>query len=293
VLFDDYAFQTRALEITREHGALLDELHRIALARYEAGEGSQQDPLLAETERARLLRREIALRSALRVTAHRLNQLLHRRGSDPLPPPAAPPAPDPSELASLEARAVSEALPAALAHRPELRAAEARVEERAAAVSLAHREFFPDLTLRVAHEGLMQESELRPVLGVSFPIPLQIRRRRAAVEEASARLEGARRDQESVEDAVRFDVESAIERLRDAREALAVFREQILPASEDRIVAARAGYEAGIDSFLVLIEAERDLREARIGYEETLADVRQRLAELDRATGRLPAAEEE
>ena len=56
----------------------------------------------------------------------------------------------------------------------------------------------------------------------------------------------------------------------------------------DQVDAARSGFETGRNSFLTLIDAERNLRNVELGYEEALANLGRRRAELDRALGRIP-----
>ena len=86
LLYDDYYFLARSIEINAKHITLLEDFKRIATARYESGEASQQDPLQAETEHAHLIHREVVLRTAFRVMVQRLNTLLHRPTDLPLPP---------------------------------------------------------------------------------------------------------------------------------------------------------------------------------------------------------------
>ncbi len=283
VIFDDYYFLARALEINSEHVALLEEFQQIATVRYEAGEASQQDPMQAEVELAHLVHRDVVLGTARRVTAEQINLLLHRRPNLPLPPP-----PDRLVLSDAEDLDASERVAAALGERPELRAADARTRSREAAVDLARREFLPDFTLVGSYNRLWQARDLQPFVGFSINVPLRVDRRRAALDEARAKLERARSEQESVEDGVRFSVQSAVDRFDEARHVLRIYRDRLLPAARDQVEAARAGFETARNSFLALIDAERNLRTVKLGYEEALANVSRRFAELERATGTIP-----
>lgn len=283
LLFDDLWFLDRALALNAEHTELLDEFLRIATARYEVGEASQQDPLQAEVEQAHLLHRDVVLTTARRVAREQLNVLLHRRPDRPLPPPPDRLDPDPTEELDRSAL-VTEALQA----RPELRAAQARVAARESAVALERREFFPDFTLIGSYNRLWQAKDLQPFVGVRLNVPLRVARRRAALDEARARYAHATSEREDLEDQVRFGVESGVDRLEEARHVLRLFESRILPASRDQVAAARAGFETGRNSFLALIEAERNLRTSRLGYDEALATVSRRRAELERAVGRIP-----
>lgn len=283
LLFDELYFLDRALAINAEHLQLLGEFLRIATARYEAGKAAQQDPLQAEVERAHLLRRDVVLETARRVAREQVNVLLHRRPGRPLPPP-----PDSLELPAFEPLDREALVAEALGARPELRSLEARIEGRESAVALARREFLPDFTLVGSYNTRWQESDLQPFVGIQVDVPLRIDRRRAALDEARARLAGAESQRESLEDEVRFGVESGADRLEEARHVLRLYASRLLPPARDQVEAARSGFETGRNSFLALIEAERNLRTIHLGYEQALADVSRRTAELERALGRIP-----
>lgn len=285
LLFDDYTLAARSLEINAEHRRLLEELHSVALARYEAGRGTQQDPLQAETESAELLDQEVVLETRREVVSAQINALLHRPADAALPPPPAP-----SEATPGAEPGEEEPTADALQERPELRAARARVEAGVSDVARARRDFLPDLVLSGGYDSFWQERDLRPSVGVAIDVPLQVGRRRAAVAEAQARLARARSEQERVEDAIRLSVATAIARLREAHHHLELARDRLLPAARDRVAAARAAFESGRGSFFELIEAERTLRSAQLGYYEELANLGRRRADLDRAIGKLAVA---
>jgi outer membrane protein TolC len=282
-VFDDYALAARSLEINAEHIELLEELKQVATLRYEAGEASQQDPLQAEVELAHGLHRRIVFETALSIAREQLNALLHRA-----PNAALPPAP-PRTGAPVDASEAVDALTAAaLEHRPEVAAASARISAEEARVALAWREYLPDVTLVGSYNGIMQEDDLKPFVGVQLSVPLQIGRRKAAVEEANARLEVARNQRLAVVDEVRLGVQSGLDRLAEAGHVVHLFRDRLLPAAGDQIAAARSGFETGRNSFFALVDAERNLRNVELGYEQALADVGRRRADLDRALGRIP-----
>lgn len=283
VLFDDYVLAARSLEINREHVALLEEFQRIATTRYEAGEASQQDPLQAEVRLAHAVHREIVLATGMRITAEQINALLHRAPTAALPPP--PPravVPD-DPLVSPD-----ELLAQSLGQRPELAAAEARVSAEARRVDAARRDYYPDFTLVGSYNRIMQEPDLQPFVGVVLNVPLQMGRRKAAVEEAQARLEQARSQRVAIEDDVRFGVQSGADRFAEAHHVAELFRDRLLPAARDQVEAARSGFESGRNSFLALIDAERNLLDVELGQAEALANLSRRRAELDRAVGRIP-----
>ena len=287
-LFDEYWLSERALDSNAQHVALLEEARHVALSRYAAGSGSQQDVLAAETEHAMLSHREIELGAERRILTERINTLLHRPLGLALP--VAPRELEPEPARDLDDQAL---IARALEKRPELRAREAEVRAREADVALARREFLPDFTLRAAYEGSWQEDPLKPVVGIEFNVPLQLGRRRAALEEADARLARERSRLRRLEDRVRLQVASAVERLREWQHLLHISQTRLLPVARDRVVGARAAFASGEASFLELVDAERALRTAEQATFEARAALSVRNAELARALGETNALEEE
>lgn len=283
LLFDDAYATARALEVNHHHRELLEEIRAVARARYEAGEVSAQAPLQAEVELGQLERERASLEAEQALAAQALNALLHRHPDAPLPPPPQVLDPGAEEEADVDGRVA-----AALAARPELLAAEARVRGGEAAVALARRAFLPEVTLTAGYDGGEDAAEMRPMVGVALEVPLQVGRRRAALEEARAGLEAARSDRAAVEAEVRLAVRSGAERAAAARRVLLVVRDRLLPAARDQLDAARAAFETGQESFLAVIVAERDLRDVELAEHRALADLDRRLAELASASGVVP-----
>jgi outer membrane protein TolC len=227
--------------------------------------------------------REIEVETQQRLAAAQINALLHRAPDRPLPPP--PEALTVDLPTDLEPTTLSER---AVTQRPELRAAAARVKARASKVALARREFLPDFTVWARYDTFWQERDLEPAVGFSLNLPLELARRQAALEQANAELARAQSEQQRTEDQVRLSVVTAALRAHEARHLFELTRDRLLPAARDRLAAARASYQTGQTTFSAVIDAERGMRDAELGYEEALTTLSRRRAELDRATGRLP-----
>jgi outer membrane protein, heavy metal efflux system len=287
-LFDEYWLAERVIEINARHVELLDDAQRVALSRYAAGTGTQQDVLAAETEQGMLAHRERELAAGKQILVERLNTLLHRDPTLPLPPP--PRELDTVPTPELDLRAL---IARALEHRPELHALAARVRARESEVALARREFLPDFTVRGGYQTTWQDEALQPVVGVELNVPLQLGRRRAALDEAGARLSREQSLLRRLEDRVRLEVASAVERLCESQHQLEISQQRRLPPARDRVIGARAGFASGRATFLEFVDAERSLLAAEQSDYEVRADLSVRHAALGRALGEIPAPEGE
>ena len=279
-LFDQYWLAERALETNARHASLLEEAHGAALSRYAAGTGSQRDVLAAETEQGMLSHRERELAAERRVVRERLNLLLHRSPELDLPSP--PRELEPGPTLEFDEQAL---VKRALDTHPELHALAARIHTRELEVALARREFFPDFTLRAGYETTWQEDPLKPVIGIELNLPVQLARRRAALEEAQARLSREQSRTRQSEDRIRFEVVSAVERLREALHLLEISRLRRLPPARDRVASVRAAFATGQADFLEFVDAERALLAAEQEGLEVRASLWVRRAALAQALG--------
>ena len=284
-LFDEYYFVHRALEINAEHIGLLGDFQRIAIAQYKAGTAAQQDPIQAEVRLAQLLHRTVILETRRDTLRAQINALQHRAPDAPLPlPPAVMPLPPMAEAHPGEVQET------ALAQRPELGAAAAEIRAREADLARRKLDFRPDFEAMASFNSMWSQDEHRWMVGGGVNVPFRRNRIRAAIAETKARLAGAVAGREALEDSVRSEVQQAYDRLEESRHVLELYESRLLPASRDQIQAALSGFKASSNSFLALIEAERNQRTVRLEYERALADAWQRRADLDRRMGRAPTA---
>jgi cobalt-zinc-cadmium efflux system outer membrane protein len=281
-MFVDYYVADRALEVDAHHRSLLDQMRASAEAQYVAGRAAQQDPLQAEVELAMLDRDRLMHETERKVVIAQINGLLHRDPGASLPPP-------PKQLTvpaadKLDERAMIET---ALRERPELHAQDARLRRGAAARKLADRAAWPDVGVMASYDSMWDMPEHRWMVGVSVEVPLARGRRAAARDEADAETEQAALVRERMTDEIRVEVRTAIERVAEARAALVLYEQRLLPASRAQVEAARAGFIADRNEFQAVIAAERSLRHITLDIERARADVHRRTAELDRAVGRI------
>lgn len=285
LLFDQYYAVERSLELNEQHRALVGDIKAAAQAQYETGRASQQEPLQAEVELAHVEHQRIVLSSARAITVAQMNGLLHQAPETKLPPPPAA-----LDIPELSPGTSSELQKEALSNRPELESQHARLRGREAARDLADRESYPDFGVMGSYNSMWTMPEHQWMVGLSLDIPLQLGRRRGAVEEAEARIAQAKAELRSVSDEIRVDVETARQRLIEAGHVVHLYRDRLLPAARAQIDAARSGYVTGQTGFQALIDSERSLRNVELNFQEALAALGQRRAELVRALGRLPGA---
>ena len=285
-LYSDYYFVHRAIEINREHIELLDRFKRIATSRYAAGLAMQQDPIQAEVELAHLEHRGVVLESQREVAVARINTLLHRPPSARVPePPQRLPLPPSLPGESPEALGA-----AALRDRPELRAQDSTIRTWEVERELKRKELRPDFEATTSWNSMWNTTEHRWMIGASINLPVQRKRVRASIARAEAGQAAARSERLRLEDEIQAEAYEAHVLLRESFHVVELYRARLIPAAADQVQAALSGFETGSNSFLAVIEAERNQRTAELGYQQAVAELHQRAARLDRAVGRMPGA---
>ncbi|KAB2970672.1 TolC family protein [Zoogloea sp.] len=266
-------------QLTRELLDLVTRLEKIAQVRYAGGLAPQQDVIRAQVEQTGMKSELVALENERRQLQTRLNTLLARPGTSPF---AAPehlrplPAPAQLDLALLEERVRS--------RNPQLFAEEARIRSAEKNRELTYKNRYPDFTLGVSpiqYQGSVKEWELM----VELNLPLQQGSRRAQERESEAMLLAARARRDATTNQVLGELAENLSGLEAARRTEALASTSLLPQSELTFKAALAGYETGKVDFATLLDAQRQIRQARQNQIKAQAEAQLRLADIERILG--------
>jgi outer membrane protein, heavy metal efflux system len=289
LLYDEYFFAARSLEVNEHHVELMRSMQAAATAQFESGRGSAQDPLQAEFELTHMEHDAVVLSSQRDVTVAQMNELLHREPELPLPPPAndlaLTSAPDEVDARRLEAEAAE--------RRPDITAAKDRARAEQARAQRAERESLPDVTISTSYNSMWDMPEHRWMIGLSFNLPLQTGRRAGVVDEANAMRAQYEADAARMSDAARTQVVVALKQLEESGHVLRLHERRLLRVARDQVDAARAAFTTSRAPFSAVVDAEKSLRGVELDEQRARADYDRRRAELDRALGRVPGLEGE
>lgn len=265
----------RSLAELDENLILFEELLAIARSQYRVGTGLQQEVLLAQLERDKLLDQRADLERRRAAADSRLAELLAmRRGDFQLP----------SELPQLPDPPGRDALTAGLDSHPRLRRVAARIDQRTTEVSLAELAHYPDMGVDLAYAhrssaSVTSRGDLADLVTLQFRMSLplftknrQDQRLAAALDDKTA-LQRQRRS-------ARLDLERKVRTqwaaLEAARERQRLYADSILPESEQTVEASVAAYTTGRLDFLNLVRAriqdlEHQLTQWRLRVDEAQA----------------------
>jgi outer membrane protein TolC len=278
--YAEYYRAEREYRVHLEHVRLAQQALDIARAAYQGGRGTQQDVLRAAVEMSRLHNDVASVDGDRRTARALLNTLMARRVDTPLGPPAA------IEPAKIEVRA--QELERLVDGRPEIAAALSAIRARESEVEAARASGrWPSFMLGVQYM-YMPPMEDPHNYGVMFSMSLPWLNPRYGEEAraAEARVAAERQALSSSRNAARYELYAAAERLKAARESLAIVERDLLPQAEQSFESAQAVYRGGQTDSLALFDALRSLLDVRIERERVLVRVENALTDVERAIGR-------
>lgn len=265
--------------LTQEILGTTNRLEQISSARYAAGLVPQQDVIRAQLEQTALREMLVVLDGERQQLQGRMNALLGRAIDAPLLPPqhiwSLPPHED-QIFSDLRAR-VRKNNPLLQAETSQISAAEKNRD-------LAYRNRFPDFNVGIApiqYGNAIREWELM----VEFNIPLQQGSRRALERESEAMLSAAQTRRDAITNQILASLQENVIALESDRRSLTLIKSNRIPQSELSFHSALVGYENGKLDFATLLEAQTQLRQARLAQIQTEMDTRIRLAEIERIAG--------
>ena len=281
IAYDDYYLAHKSIEILSRNKELLDQLARAAEARYQVGEGLQQDVVRAQLELSILTGRLTSLEQARQSVAAMVNALLNRPPAEPLGIPApVEKRPLPYSLDQLEKLAQQQS--------PSLEAAKFGVDRAEANLDLAKRQYYPDFVVRADYfnkASLVPEWEV----GAGIRVPLYFwRKQSSGVVEATASVSAARASRQGTSQEVLATLKDFYAQASSAARLMELYDAVVGPQAEIALESASAAYQVGKVDFLSVLTNFTILNDYRLRYYGELANFDKALARLEEAAGMLP-----
>jgi cobalt-zinc-cadmium efflux system outer membrane protein len=282
--YADVYMAFRMIEINQELLELNRQLSTTAENLYRVGKAPQQDVFKALLEQTDLLNR-LNLAEKDRVTAQaKLNTLLNRSIADPIGQPAEPVLkPLVFKYADLEKLAAEQ--------RPELRALEASIGKSEKAIQLAERNRkYPDFMVGFQY-WVAPDQETKhmytPMISLTIPFsPWTKGRHDYEIQEALAEKKMAQSNLSAMKNMALLEVRENLAKVEAAGKSVSIYRDGLLPQADQSFQSTVAAYQAGTVNFMTLVDAQRTIRDLRMGYYKTLVEYEQGMADLERAVGK-------
>jgi outer membrane protein TolC len=282
--YADYFMASKGVEIYRELLDLLGHTTATAEGLYQVGRAPQQDIIKALLERTELLNKLTWAEKDLSTSRARLNTLMSRAPDLSLAQPGEP-AITPIDLRSADLEKI------AVTQRPELRSLQSSITRSDTAVELAERNRkYPDIMVGLQYWFAPDQSTRHmyaPMLTLTIPFsPWTKDKHDYEIEEALAERQAARANLAAMKNMARFEIRDISTKAEAAMRSISIYRDGLLPQAEQSFQAAVAAYQTGGVNFMTLLDAQRTIRDVRMGYYKALVDYEQSRADLERAVGK-------
>ncbi|HEV8414704.1 MAG TPA: TolC family protein [Bryobacteraceae bacterium] len=273
------AYVQQTLEVLDRNGKLLEQLEKIADARYRVGEGSQQDILKSQLERTKLLR-EVAHHHELMHTQQALLRKLLNRPPD---------SPDISTEPLVETPLVytsEELLGKVRTENPEVAGQQETVKKQSLQVEIARKDRYPDFSVQYMWQHTAEPFRDYYMLSVSARIPIYRRRKlNPEMTQAVEELNRSRREYESQIQTAYFDVRNQYIAAETASQMLKIYREGLIPQALAAYQSGLTSYQTGGVDFDTLFSSFLDVLNFDGEYWKTLMEHETALARIEQITG--------
>jgi len=278
--YAQYYYVTGSQKITRDLLDLVVQMEKVAQVRYANGLAAQQDAVRAQVEQTAMKTGLVALDDTRRQIEARLNALLSR--------PATMPLATPQGLRSIPAAASLEnymVLESRIRERnPDLFVDEAGINAAEKNRDLVYKNRYPDFALGVSPTqfgtGLREWGVM-----VELNIPLQQETRRSQERESEAMLAAAKARKEATANRILSVLTENLSGLDAAQRTELLSSNGLLPQANVTFESALASYQTGRVDFATLLDAARQILDAKLEVLKAQTDAQMRLAEIERLLG--------
>ena len=264
-LYYDLFLAYKVIDLLEDRGALYGRIEEAATARYSSGTGSQQDVLLAQTEKYLIRQREEMQRQKIQTAEAQLNAALGRDAVQPLGKPAEP-------VTHPFAYSLGEMIRIARENSHLLIAKEKMVQAAEARVQLAEKEFYPDVTVSAnyAARGGVANDMWSVATQINIPLYYQTKQR-PALFEAQALLAKAKSEAEATKLAVSSTIQDSYATVKTAERQMDLYKHGLIPKTSQDIQAGLAAYVTGNVEEIRVISSLKALIDYEILYWEQFA----------------------
>ncbi len=285
--FHEVALAEERLGYSREDLRLSEDFLKHAQARHQAGDIARVDVLRAQVEVSKAANALKSAEAEVRVAKARLNFLLGHGSAESLVLRIDPRTPFSAfDLPALQSEA--------LQSRPEMHRLEVLLDKELLKEKRAKLSKWPDVDLGFARHRIAGE-ESSWDFTISVPLPFLLGQpRKAEIAEARLQREALTNESTHLSGLIRLEVEEAYMNAQAADEQIRLIESRILKQAEETHELLLFSYAEREIGGIEMIDARRNLLEARSLYAEAICGYNVALSRLEKSVGRkLTESEEE
>ena len=278
-LYFDLFLAHKSIDILRETAGFFTRIEDAATARYSSGMGSQQEVVMAQTEKYMLLEKETMQKQKIETLTGMLNITMGRKANGPLGRPAEIPQ-------TLFTHSLDQLIQKAKDSSPEIRSREKMVEAADAKVKMAQKEYYPDFTIGANYYPRTKGFQDMASLTATINIPIFYKTKQdQAVLEANANLLGAKRDLTSTEFMLSSAIRENYSMAQTGEKLMTLYRDGVSPKIRQDFQLSLSGYATGKIEAITAISRLKSLLDTELLYWVQYVEREKAIARLEALTG--------
>jgi outer membrane protein, heavy metal efflux system len=278
-LYYDLFLAHKTVDILSERTDLFSRVEDAATARYSSGMGSQQEIVMAQTEKYMLLEKEEMQKQKIQALQGMLNTTVGRDVNAPLGRPV--------EVAATAFHfTLDELLSQAKERSPEVKSKEKMVQGAEAKVKMAKKEYYPDVTLNAGYfpktKGMLDMWSLTATIN----LPVFYKSKQGpAVLEANASLSEARRELQATEYMLASAVRDSYSMAKTGERLLVLYKDALIPKAQQDIQLGLSGYVTGKTEAITVVQRLKAFLDVELLYWGQYTEREKAIARLEAITG--------
>jgi outer membrane protein, heavy metal efflux system len=264
----------KTIDLLEDRATLFTRIEKAAIARYSSGMGSQQEVLMAQTEKYMIREREEMQRQKILSTEAMLNAVLGRDGSVPFGRPLQP-------TAHSFDFSLNELVGIAQKNSHDIIVKEKMVAAAEARVKMAQREYYPDITVAAnyAARGGVEKDMWSVTTQINIPLYYQTKQKEG-VHEAESALVAAKNELEAAKLMVSSTIQESYAMSKSAERLMDLYQQGLIPKASQDIEASLSGYATGKMEAVTVISRLKALIDYETLYWEQFATREKAVARL-------------
>jgi outer membrane protein TolC len=273
------AYIQQTLSVLERNDRLLEQIEKIADARYRVGQGSQQDVLKAQLERTKLQRELVHHHEIMQTQQALLRKVLNRKADSP----------DVTAEVLVETPLsipVNDLLVKIRTQNPDVAGQQEMINRQSLQVETARKDRYPDFSVQYMWQHTAEQFRDYYMVSVSARIPIYRRRKlNPEMTQAVEELQQSRRQYESQVQSAFFEVRNQYIAAETASQMLKIYREGLIPQALATYQSGLAAYETGRLDFETLLSGFMDVLNFDEEYWKVLMDHETALSKIQQLTG--------
>lgn len=267
------------IDLLKERAILFSRIEDAALSRYSSGMGSQQEVLMAQTEKYMLLEKEEMIKQKIQSLEAMLNTTLGRDVNSPLGRPI--------ELSYTSfPQSMEFLIHTAFENSPEIKAKERMIAGAEIRVQMAKREYYPDFTISGSY--FLRNKEVPDMWSLTTAINIPIfykTKQKQAVNEAEALLSEARHELESTKLMLSSAIRENYSMIRTSERLMDLYKHGLMPKTYQDFESALSGYVTGKVEAITVISRLKSFIEFETLYWNQFIERQKAIARIEAITG--------